>query len=140
MKFRYVFEDPRNAYNESHMWIIDYAEIKGTQLVFNDKTDYTRHKIVDMHQYLFTTSDNIDVYEYDWIKVCRGDSLRDHISQVMKGRNGGAYIYHNGIEQLTGNGYEEATLWMRMEPSINSKEPNVYFHESWEECEGEDEE
>lgn len=133
MKFRYVFEDIR----DTGMWVIDYAEIKGTRLVFKDNIDYSKYKIVDTHQYLFTTADKVDVYENDWIKVCRGDSLRDHISQVLKGSNGGAYIYHSGIEQLTGHGYEEATLWMCREPSISSKEPNVYFHCSWEDYEEE---
>lgn len=129
MKFRYIFEDTRDP----NMWLIDYAEIEGTILVFDDNSDYSKHKIIDVHQYLFTTSDGHDVYEYDYIKVCRGDSLKDHISQVQKGLNGGAVIYHNTLAKLAhSNGFEDATYWMQCSPSITTKEPNVYFYSSWE--------
>lgn len=128
MKFRYVFEDIR----DTGMWVIDYAEIKGTQLVFEDNTDYSKYKIVDIHQYLFTTSDNHDVYENDWIRVCRGDSLRDHISQVQKGINGGAVIYCDSLAKIGQSGFEDAAYWMQHCPSIVTKDPNVYFYSSWE--------
>lgn len=129
MKFRYCFEDPRDP----TMWIIDYAEIKGTQLVFKDSTDYSNHKIMDVHQYLFTTADYVDVYEHDHIKIYRGDSLKDHISQVQKGLNGGAVIYHDNLAKLGhSNGFEDATYWMQYGSNLQSKTPNVYFHCSWE--------
>jgi hypothetical protein len=134
MKFRYVFEDPRDI----KMWLIDYAQIAGNKLIFDDNKDYSRHKIIDVHHYLFTTSDGYDVYEYDYIKICRGDSLKDHVNQVQKGLNGGAVIYHDTLAKLgLSNGLEDATYWMQYSSCIAAKEPNVYFYSSWENYKGE---
>lgn len=136
MKFRYIFKDPR----DEDCWIIDYAEIKGTELVFSDNTDYSKYTIVDIHQHLFTTPQGFDVYEYDYIHVVRGDSLKDHVSQVQKGQNGGAVIYHDALAKLGhNNGIEDATYWMSHETSISQKEPQVYFHCSYEDFIGENE-
>ena len=69
----------------------------------------------------------VDIYEGDYIHINRQDSLKPHISQVLRGYNGGAYIYHETIEQLTGNGYEPADYWS------DTQNKNVVLHKRYEE-------
>lgn len=104
-KFRYLFE-----VDEDNVEIV-YGSLINTKIVFDDGKDYSTHTIYDVHKCLFQDDNGVDIYEGDYIHINRQDSLKPHVSQVIRGYNGGAYVYHENIEQLTGNGYESADYW-----------------------------
>lgn len=120
-KFRYLFD-----VDEDNVEIV-YGSLINTKIVFDDGKDYSNHAIYDVHKCLFQDDNGVDIYEGDYIHINRQDSLKPHISQVLRGYNGGAYIYHETIEQLTGNGYEPADYWS------DTQNKNVVLHKRYEE-------
>lgn len=120
-KFRYLFD-----VDEDNVEIV-YGSLINTKIVFDDGKDYSSRAIYDVHKCLFKDDNGVDIYEGDYLYINRQDSLEPHVSQVIRGSNGGAYIYHGIIEQLTANSYEPADYWS------DTQNKNVVLHKRYEE-------